>query len=372
MAGDATAETHEVEMKGFGASLADLAHELRTPLGGIEAMADLLSAASPGEQKRLIAGLKAAAAHLRALASHIIDGQGAPDAIYQTEPAPVNLAAFLEPIAASATARSGQLGGRFILDCVIPRPVSAVIDALRVRQMIENLLDNAFKVGGKDEVRLKVSLENGALTFCVLDRGKGFSPADIEKLFSRGTQIEGGPAGSGIGLSLIKRYAEACGGSCGAAARRDRGAEVWFTLPDVVGEPVEPEPRRHALVIEDSYAGRLLMRTMLEHFGFSVDLAVGASSALEAIARQGYDLITVDKMLGDCDGIDVTRMIRDRIGKGSATKIVAVTGRVDEADRLGFVQAGADAFLPKPLSPRAMAEVLRRLSLGATDPAEAA
>ncbi len=346
-------------------ALADLVHELRTPLGGIEAMTELLAAfATTREQKRLIAGLKAASAHLRAVAANVIDGDGQLGALYALNPVRFGIGALLDPIVAAANARAQIKGIRFTLDCALTPEAIVEIDPARTRQMIENLIDNAFKVTGHGEVTLRVVSESARLVFSILDNGPGFSAADLEYLFERRMQVAGGPRGSGIGLALVKKYAHAAGGDCGGLNRQGGGAEVWFALPQA--EPIEdtPRPRRHALVIEDSYAGRLLMRTMLEHFGFSVDLAVGAAGALEAIAMQDYDLITVDKMLGDSDGIEVTRLLRDRLGKSKKAHIVAVTGRVDDADRAGFALAGADAFLPKPLSPRAMAEVLNRLGLG--------
>jgi CheY-like chemotaxis protein len=353
--------------------LADLAHELRTPLGGIDALTDLLLAGVvSNEQKRLLMGLKAASSHLHAIASHVIDGDSTLDALHRMTPVSATLWSFLEPISLSSTARGAGRNLPFVLDCGFARSTTVEIDPVRTRQMIENLIDNAFKVTTQGDIRLQVDRENEGLIFRVLDRGPGFDDGDLDRLFARRMQAAGSPKGTGIGLSLVKRYAEEAGGRCGASNRVGGGAELWFTLPHAMPSVEEPKALRHALVIEDSYAGRLLMRTMLEHFGFSVDLAIGAKSGIDAIIARHYDLITIDKMLGDSDGIDVTRRLRDHLGKNRSTRIIAVTGRVDDSDRNEFALAGADAFLPKPLSPRAMAEVLGRLGLGLPGSAKAA
>jgi two-component system, sensor histidine kinase len=335
---------------------------MRPAIGGIDAMTDMLLAlAMTPEQRRLIAGLKAAALHLRSLSSHIIEGGDDLEALYDIHPIRLALDIFLDPLLASANARASAKRVRFALECDVAEATEIEIDPSRTRQMLENLIDNAFKVVDTGEVILRISSQHDALRFAVLDTGPGFKPSEIDRLFERRMQTSRGPKGAGIGLSLVKRYAEAAGGACGAHNRALGGAEIWFSLPqNMLSESAQPQ-RRQALVVEDSYAGRLLMRTMLEHFGFSVTLAPGGAGALEAIARQHFDLITIDKMLGDADGAELTRRLRDRLDKESATRIIAVTGRTDDTDRAHFSLAGAEAFLPKPLSPRAMAEVLTRL-----------
>jgi two-component system, sensor histidine kinase len=354
-------------------SLADLAHELRTPLGGIDSMTDLLAmtAATP-EQVRLIAGLKAASAHLRRIASLVIDGQDDLSALHQLNPLPVLLSAFLEPLLEAAAARAAVKGLSFQFVSTLPDGIVAEIDSVRTRQMIENLLDNAVKVSS-GAVRLAIDGADGLLTFRVQDSGPGFEQQDLKRLFQRRMQVAAGPRGSGIGLSLVKRYAEEAGGQCGALNLREGGAEIWFSLPALCSGAHPGLGAKRALVVEDSYAGRLLMRTMLEHFGFSVELATGGSQAAAAIARGSFDLITVDKILGDSDGITVARDIRRALGRQNpAARIIAVTGRVDEADKAEFAAAGADAFLPKPLSPRALADVLAQLGFQQKSPAKAA
>jgi two-component system, sensor histidine kinase len=353
--------------------LADLAHELRTPLGGVDAIADLLLASATSvEQRKLIHALKAASSHLRAVAAHLIDGEVQLSGLMAVHPVEITVGALLDMLTLAFVARCEMRSGTFAIECALPRARLIDIDPVRIRQMLENLIDNAFKVNPSGAVTLVIETDADSLVMRVRDEGPGFSKKDLQRLFERRMQVSRGPGGAGIGLSLVKRYVEQLRGTCGASNRAEGGAEIWFQLPGVIRISDDRRQGPRALVIEDSYAGRLLMRTMLEHFGFQVELAVGAGSAAEAVEKNRFDLITVDKMLGDSDGIDVTRMLRDTLGKDSKTRIVAVTGRVDDQDRADFTLAGADAFLPKPLSPRAMADVLSRLGFKLGDAARAA
>jgi two-component system, sensor histidine kinase and response regulator len=120
-----------------------------------------------------------------------------------------------------------------------------------------------------------------------------------------------------------------------------------------------------ALVIEDSLAGRLLIRTILEHFGFGVDFAIDAASACRRVAATAYSIITVDRMLGQDDGVVLTRELKRILGAQRPTRIIAVTGRVEDGDREAFLAAGSDGFLPKPVSARALGELLNRFNLAA-------
>jgi two-component system, sensor histidine kinase len=353
--------------------VADFAHELRTPLGGIDAIADLLLiGATSLEQRKLIHALKAASDHLRAVASHVIDGEDKIDGLMDIHTVELTFGAFLDMIGPAFAARADARNTHFAIETALGRSTLIDIDPVRIRQMLENLIDNAFKVNPEGAVVLVIDAIATDLVFHVRDEGPGFSKKDLERLFERRMQTEEGPSGAGIGLSLVKRYVEQLHGTCGGLNLKTRGADIWFRLPNVVRLAEDDDRGPRALVIEDSYAGRLLMRTMLEHFGFQVELAIGATSAVEAIEKGAFDLITVDKMLGDSDGIAVTRILRDRLGKEQKAKIVAVTGRVDDQDRAEFMLAGADAFLPKPLSPRAMADVLSRLGFKLGDSARAA
>ena len=357
-------QTGSAQTRALDADLvADIAHELRTPLGGIDAMAELLQGlATTVEQTKLIEGLLAASRHLRAIAGHLIDGDAAAVSTHTLNPEPIAIDTLLDGvvISARARARSKKLNFEVLIDPSMPGRV--MLDPRRTRQMLENLIDNAIKVMTRGTVKLLVDMKNQQVRFAVRDEGPGFKPGDFDRLFQRRMQVDTGPKGTGIGLSLVKRYADAAGGECGALNLPESGAEIWFSLPlSTQAETRVSGGAGRALVVEDSFAGSLLMRTMLEHFGFSVVIASGGTKAIEAARQEKFDLITVDRTLGDSDGVDVVRQIRDWLGRDSQTRIIAVTGRVDEKDRIAFSMAGVDGFLPKPLSPRALSDILTRL-----------
>ncbi len=358
-------------------AVAEIAHELRSPLGGIEAMASLLRQTSlSGEQLRLVDGLCAAAEHLRAVASDILDESAGRAGHLACEEKALDLRSFVDSLAISAEARAKAKGLSFDLSFDGTIAQAVVGDARRIRQMLENLLDNAIKVTGSGSIRLSVTHvdRRGAfegLRFVVEDTGPGFTNEQASRLFRSFGRIDNGIAGTGIGLSMVRRFANSMGGEAGCEGRPGKGATFWFTLrlkqPKGVdgGSAPEADVSGNAddrsnciLVVDDNQANRMIMAAMLEHFGFEMAEAATAEQALSMLPGGRYAAVMMDQTLPGMSGLEALKLIRTMPQPLADLPVIPVTGRVSHADKAAFAAAGANGFLEKPVNARAVREAL--------------
>jgi CheY-like chemotaxis protein len=347
-------------------ALAEVAHELRAPLGGIEAMAQLLGETATPEQERLIAGLKAAAAHLRAVASDVIDqARGVPSTRCNTA-ASFSIRELIDGVSAAAEARARSKGLTYSAQIDDALPGTMHGERLRVRQMLENLLDNAFKVtttGGVSLTVRQVDRRNAfvGLIFEVRDSGPGLSAADQERLFRTFSRVDNGVPGSGLGLSLVARMARSMGGDAGCSSEPGAGALFWFTLrlPETAPQSVESVlADAPVLVVDDNHANRLIMRAILEHFGHSVLDVESGEAALDVLKAQPVKAVMLDQTLPGLSGLETLRAVRGMDGCVARTPVVPVTGRVAVEDKAAFAAAGANGFVEKPVNARAIRDAL--------------
>jgi two-component system, sensor histidine kinase len=364
----------------FVAPTAEVAHELRSPLGGVEAMARLLAGtALSDEQRRLVDGLCAAAAHLRAVADDILDeaatASGAAPAIVER---PLDIAAFLSPVAVAAAARAKAKALDFALhvDDRLSSPLLA--DARRIRQMLENLIDNAVKATESGAIALEVTLIDrrggfDGLRFAVLDSGPGLPAEAADRLFRSYGKLDDRGSGTGLGLSLVRKLARSMGGEAGCDSPRADGrlgSTFWFTLrlkqaagPHVqdAATPAEAPGRPPAcrvLVVDDNHANRLIMGAVLEHFGYRMAEAASAEEALAMLSCGGFAAVLLDHTLPGMTGLEALKRIRAMPEPLASLPVVPVTGRVSGADRAAFMAAGADGFVEKPVTAKAVREAL--------------
>lgn len=359
--------------------IAEVAHELRAPLGGLEAMAELLSRTTLApDQEKLVIGLRAAAAHLRAVASDILDPAPA-GVVEQTQAElPFDIAALIDAVSLSAAARAQAKGLAFVSRHDHRLPERVVGDPRRLRQMMENLIDNAIKVTDSGGVTLAVrSVDRRgpyvALRISVTDTGPGVDPALRDKLFKPYARLPNGVPGTGLGLSLVRRFAIAMGGEAGCLDAVGGGAEFWFTLrlktaasrsetterTEEPGMPLAQTPR--ILVVDDNRSNRIILSTILEHFGCEVREAESGEEAIATLGETSFDAVLLDQTLPGLSGVETLQAIRALPDAGALTPVIPVTGRVGPADRAAFAAAGAIGFVEKPVSAQAIRDSISRV-----------
>jgi signal transduction histidine kinase len=361
-------------------TLAELAHEIRTPLTGILALGELLTSSELGERERGWArAVKSTAEHLAMLTSLIVDAARADAKGLVLRRELIRPGRLIEALAVSLTARADAKGLRAEIKIAPDLPEGVIGDPLRLRTALENLIDNAIKFTERGSVRLEAATAKAArgrvrLLFTVSDSGIGLTQAEIRRLFRPFAQASERTArrygGAGLGLVFVKRIAKAMGGDLTVTSRPGHGSRFRLSMTfDAVVEAAgarngeaaaRSAPLRSLKVLcaEDNPYGRVVLNTILTELGHRADFVGSGQAAVEAIARGGYDVVLMDVTLPDLDGLEATRRIRALDAPASAVKIVGISGRANALDQAASRAAGMDGYLAKPLSPVTLAQVL--------------
>lgn len=368
------------------AALAGIAHDIRTPLTGIVALAELLAASNLGEREREWAkAVKSGADHLAGLTSLIVDAVKSDAAGLVLRSEPFSPRALAEAVGQALAARAGNKGVTAKIDIATDLPAMVTGDVLRLRAALENLADNAVKFTGQGVVTFSAGAETATrgrlrLIFTLSDSGIGMSDAEIKKLFrpfaQANEQIARHYGGAGLGLVFVKRIAEAMGGSLKVVSKR--GAGSTFQLSALVGPTNAPVPAETSgaqvaktrslsiLCAEDNPYGRVVMNTILSELGHKADFAESGEAAVKAAAGGKYDAVLMDVTLPGFDGLEATRRIRALTGKARQVMVIGISARGTSDDKGAALAAGMDYYFAKPLSPRRLAESLATISGGAS------
>ncbi len=359
------------------ATLADIAHEIRTPLTGILALGELLATSELGPRERgWASAIKSTAEHLALLTSLIVDAARADAKGLVLRRELIRPRRLADALAASLAAHAETKGLAHTVDVAPTLPEAVIGDPLRLRAALENLIENAVKFTERGSVRLEVARKRAArgkvrLIFTVRDSGIGLSGAEIKRLFrpfaQASDQVARRYGGAGLGLTLVKRIAQAMGGQVTVASEPGRGSRFRMTVTvdevaqgpaasDGAAAPDAPVRPFAILCVEDNPHGRVLLNTILTELGHRADFVGTGAAGVEAIARGSYDVVLVDVTLPDFDGVEATRRIRALPGRAGQVPIIGVSGRTN-AEAAGRA-AGMNGYLTKPLSPSALTQTL--------------
>lgn len=362
------------------AALAGIAHDIRTPLTGIVALAELLSASDLGSRERGWAdAIKSGADHLAQIATLLVDAVRA-DAKGLVVRADVFSPRLLAESVGEALASRAGSKAVFAETVIGDLPALVSGDALRLRTALENLADNAVKFTHAGSIRFGAAATKAArgrlrLSFTFTDTGIGLSPAEVKRLFKPFAQANEDVArrygGAGLGLVFVRRIARAMGGDLIVTSKPGKGST--FTLTALV-EPLEDaasgetaarggaRPSLTILCAEDNPYGRVVMNTVLKALGHRVDFVESGEAAVKAVASGGYDAVLMDVALPDIDGLEATRQIRALPEAAGQVVVIGISGRDGQDDEKAARDAGMNFYLTKPVSPSKLAEALALLS----------
>jgi CheY-like chemotaxis protein/nitrogen-specific signal transduction histidine kinase len=364
------------------AVLAGVAHDIRTPLTGIVALAELLAASDLGAREREWANaLKSGADHLAALTTLIVDAVKADAAGLALRREPFSPRRLAEAVGTALAARAGNKAITADIALAASLPEMALGDALRLRAALENLADNAVKFTRQGTVVFTAAAKPAGRTrlnliFTVADTGIGIDARTLKSLFRPFAQaseaISRRYGGAGLGLVFVKRIAEAMGGSLFVTSKTGRGTTFQLIVPvDRMDAPASAAAAGASagaahplgiLCVEDNPYGRVAMNTILTEFGHRVDFVETGEAAVKAAARGGYDAVLMDVTLAGVDGLEATRRIRALAGTRGQVPVIGISGRGTIADEAAARAAGMNFYFVKPVSPRKLAEALNALS----------
>lgn len=358
------------------AALAAFAHEVRTPLTGILAISSLLATSELGErERRWVDTIKVGAEHLAALATLFVDAARSGNAGLAVREDFFDLRALAASAGDSLGGRAAAKGLQSEVEIAPELPSFVIGDPVRLRAALENLIDNAVKFTPRGKVALNVSAKarNGGklrVAFEVSDSGIGLSLAEIRRLFKPFSQANVSIAsrfgGAGLGLSSVKQLARALGGDITASRRSNGGMTFTLTVALKQAKELKSEVSADAalefprglriLSIEDNPFGRVVLNAILTELGHQADFIGHGEAAPERITQGQFDAVLMDMVLPGINGVEAIRRIRALNGHHGHIAIIGISGRGD--DEQASRDAGADAFLTKPVSPRALATAL--------------
>ena len=364
------------------AALAAFAHEVRTPLTGILAISDLLATSDLGERERRWADtIKAGAEHLASLATLFVDAARTGTGGNSLRQDLFDLRTLARSAGDSLAGRAAAKGLQAQVEISDKLPGLVVGDPVRLRAALENLIDNAVKFTDQGGVALAVAPWRPAkgkkkgsrvgVAFSVSDSGIGLTMAEIKRLFRPFTQanvtIASRFGGAGLGLSSVKQLARAMGGDITVAPRRGGGATFTLTVSldaTDTGRSRKSKGQAEAdavaalrvLSVEDNPFGRVVLNTILTELGHHAEFIGRGEDAVNRLEQGAFDAVLMDMVLPGIDGVEAIRRIRTMAPPLAQIPIIGVSGRGE--DEAASREAGADAFLVKPVSPRALATAL--------------
>ncbi len=351
--------------------LSNMSHEIRTPMNAIIGFTKVvLKTELTTKQKEYLTAIKISGDALIVLINDILDlaKVDAGKMIFEQIPfkMSVSISAMLHLFEPKIQEKNLELIRQY--DPKIPDVLLG--DPVRLHQIILNLVSNAVKFTNEGKITLSTRMisedeETVSIEFSVIDTGIGISPEKITKIFENFQQASSGTSrlygGTGLGLAIVKQLVEPQGGTIRVESKINQGSIFSFTLcfgkttetveMDVVAVKSDTEIKNiKVLVVEDIALNQLLMKTLLDDFGFDRDIAANGKIAIEKLESKTYDIILMDLQMPEMNGFECTDYIRNTMH--SKIPIIALTADVTTVDLAKCKEVGMNDYIAKPVDER--------------------
>jgi signal transduction histidine kinase/CheY-like chemotaxis protein len=401
--------------------LANMSHEIRTPLNAIIGLSDIeLQKEIPEGTRSSLEKIYSSGSNLLAIINDILDLSKIESGAFQIVTSDFQTAQFLADAIQQNIVRIGVKNIVFslVIDGSFPRTLRG--DELRIRQILTNILSNAFKYTREGRVTLACACPEpgrdgiAECSFTVADTGQGIRSEDLPRLFRDYAQLDAKAnrniEGTGLGLSITSSLLKLMGGSISIESEYGKGSSFTVTIPLGVPGPerlgdelaadlaagrfgkaagrskkdfvrtVLPKGRR-VLVVDDLDVNLLVAKGLLKHYGLRIDTAVSGAEAVDKVRAAEsapesarYDIIFMDHMMPVMDGIEATRLIRANLESeyAKSVPIIALTANALAGSREMFLRNGFSSFISKPIDLMQLDEELARwIKAGPSEPAAA-
>lgn len=359
--------------------LSSMSHELRTPLNAILGYAQIIKRQEnlTETQQQQLEIMHSSGEHLLMLINDILDVGKIEAGKMETANLPFDLPALLKQVYSLTKLQAEEKELRFSYEATNDLPQYVQGDERKLRQILLNLLSNAVKYTRKGGVTLKVSYnheKNGLLRCEVNDTGIGIPPDKLETIFEPFTQLATNRQvreGTGLGLNITRQLLTLMQGTIGVESTVGIGSVFWLKLPLQrvieleVSSNVQQQgikgyqgERKSILVVDDNINNAAMLVSLLDPLGFAVTTAENGAVALQNAAEHHPDLVILDLVMPEMDGLDCAREMRKRV-ELSRIKIIGASATVtDSANKEAFV-AVCDAFIIKPIQIDLLLELIR-------------
>lgn len=369
-----------------------MSHELRTPMNGVLAVAELLRRQPLNAQAHAhVTTIVESSETLLRILQDALDLSRAEAGELELRATPTPLRALMDDVQAQWAPCASQDNVTLMISYEGDTELAAVIDGVRLKQVFNNLIDNALKfarngvveaslkaVAAGDRIRLEVRIR---------DDGPGIDADRVDTIFE--PFVHGsGQDGAGLGLSICRHIVDRMGGRIWARNNGGRGAtfafdlEVERTRAEAASasnvqslSDLEMTSNPHVLIVDDNATNRVVAQALCEMFGCTSETAEDGVEALEAVQQRAFDLVLMDIKMPRMDGVQATRAIRALDGPVSAVPIVALTANADPEDAKKYIACGMAAVVEKPIKPErlrmAMNAALEQTAAAAADAAPA-